>query len=317
MRIFIKLLMQAISLYVFVECKSERGDVRIDNNDFVPKSFRVESTVKDTAQLVHPDILVRNNMFYMAVTPYPNRGNDKYENPCIYISKDGRNFIESFPNANPIVPKPLYDHNDDPDIIFNESDNCFYIHYLETMRPDSQNLISLRSVDLKKWEKKTLIHFNLKKREPFIVSPSFIKHENQYYMFYVDLSKKGNSILFRSSSDLQNFEQTSAKKINIKLDSFHPWHLDVLTYNGNYYMLLDAYLDEFNNNKHSLLLYRSDDLLNWVYIDELISKSKPPISDFSYVYRSTGYIENNNLKVIYSFTSLDLKWHLGILNYKL
>jgi hypothetical protein len=53
--------------------------------------------------------------------------------------------------VNPLVPAPATDHNDDPDLRFDEATGEYAMLSLETRRPDSQSLVELRSRDLISW----------------------------------------------------------------------------------------------------------------------------------------------------------------------
>ena len=114
-------------------------------------------TYEKSGQIVHPDIQIREDppKYVLAFTPYPNT-NDKFENPSIVISDDGLHFHEEKEGLNPLVPAPTKDHNDDPDLTFHN--RVYQMLYLETVRPDYQNLMLLTSKDRINWNKEVFRH---------------------------------------------------------------------------------------------------------------------------------------------------------------
>lgn len=58
---------------------------------------------------------------------------------------------------NLLVPPPPYDHNDDPDLRRDPVSGKYELLYLETLRPDRQTLVALRSQDLVHWSRRDAI----------------------------------------------------------------------------------------------------------------------------------------------------------------
>lgn len=284
-------------------------------------------TFDGSGQLMHPDILFINDSgkisFFLTGTPYPDY-KDTFENPCIYKSSDGLNFYEPVPGINPLVATPSYDHNDDPDIHYDPSTNEFTIYYLETMRPDSQNVVRLIGAPGKLWNEKPVLHYDLKCEKKFILSPSFLKINSKknalfyvvkpadstqkYHVEYI-LSKKNNG--FKKSNYI-------TPALNIP-DSFHPWHLDVQTHNGRYYMLLDGFWGnepvwgEDNFNKYTLLLATSNDLRKWdVSPLNIVDCYGVNDAECKYVYRSTSLISGNIMVIWYSYVTKENVWKIGM-----
>ena len=117
-------------------------------------------------QAVHPDVLQpdsQKSQLLLSMTPYPF-ADGRYENPCILVSTDGLRFTEEVRGLNPLVPPPPIDHNDDPDLFF--TGGCYYIFFLETLRPRLQNLKLLRSIDRTTWTASTIATYNLDAARP-------------------------------------------------------------------------------------------------------------------------------------------------------
>ena len=100
------------------------------------------STYDGWNQVVHPDVVWNGNKLIMGITPYPFYW-DSLENPCLYTSNDGINFVDYQPKKNPLVPAPKIDHNCDPDVLFDQDSNLL-LYYLETLRPFQNNVVLLK-----------------------------------------------------------------------------------------------------------------------------------------------------------------------------
>ncbi|MFB6317162.1 hypothetical protein [Saccharicrinis sp. FJH54] len=270
-------------------------------------------TYDNSNQVVHPDILIDTFSIYMVLTPYPN-GNDKFENPCLYTSDDGINFI---PYAkNPIVDKPPYDHNCDPDIFTDASGNlCIY--YIETLKPEYNNLVLLfKKRNHDDFIKKVLIKYDFRARESFIVSPAFIRdlYQDTYHLFYVNLSAKPIfKIEYLTSDSLHQWNKNDPVTVNMAYpDNFRPWHIDITSDQGKYYLFINGIFGERNNNDLVVYLAESSDLENWNIMGQVLNSKKIPDNDMNYVYRSTGIIRNDVMVIWYSYVTKHNIWKMGL-----
>ena len=295
-------------------------------------------TYDGSGMVVHPDIIYNENTskkgeFILSLTPYPHF-NDSLENPCIYKSTDGINFIEPFSGLNPIVPAPANykknrNHNDDPDIFYDSRKKIYRIIYLNTMMPDKQFIKLISSADLLHWKESEILTFDLSNKEKFIVSPSIVAKGSKLYMFYVNKKTEGKyTVEFMKSRNIKGFRKNNATDIKIDLPAdITPWHLDIirnLSYDKHnsmskkYYMLLNAFaghIPEWNDNiqnQYLLFLAESNDLLKWKVKGKLIDCTDIKDNDCRYVYRSTGLMDNNMLVVWYSYTTWKPEWKIGL-----
>jgi hypothetical protein len=284
-------------------------------------------TYDGSGQLIHPDILTLNDSgkisFFLTGTPYPDY-HDSVENPCIYKSFDGLNFLEPDSGINPLVATPSYDHNDDPDIHYDTLTKQFIIYYLETMRPDSQNVVQLTGSPGKIWEKKTILHSDLKSEKKFILSPSFVEiNAEKNALFYVvkpaDSTQKYH-VEYILSAKNNEFKKSKYKTLTLDIpEYFHPWHLDVQKHNGRYYMLLNGFWGnepvwgEDNFNKYTLLLATSTDLKKWnISPVNIVDCYGIGDDECKYVYRSTSLISGNIMVIWYSYVTKENIWKIGM-----
>lgn len=160
-------------------------------------------TYDGSGQLVHPDVLVEatpdGTRAAMAITPYPY-SNNRFENPSL------------------LVPAPPIDHNDDPDLRRDPASGEYELFYLETLRPDRQTLVALRSRDLIGWTRRDAIVYDLARGEPFIVSPAaIVGDDGKTHMFYVDNLAMTTAITQLVSADGATWDPTTASRVAIDL----------------------------------------------------------------------------------------------------
>jgi hypothetical protein len=275
-------------------------------------------------QVVHPDIAFFPKkdfgyQFLMVITPYPY-SKDAFENPCLYAGNDGVTFVEPFDDINPLVNAPAYGFNDDPDIYYDSITGELKIYYLETMVPDSQNLICLSSDDSRNWQKNTAIHYDLSNGDDFVLSPAIIRVNDNYRIYYV--SKARNRIRYMESRDGINWNKDEWTEVETGLpDTLRPWHLNVFGDNNSYFIIWNGYAGHRENlhipYKNHIFLAKSKDLETWKFSDVPILKSSQDFHNSRKLYRSHALACGNTLAVWYSFSTTDGRWRLGFKKFAL
>ncbi|MDD5569964.1 MAG: hypothetical protein PHD97_02295 [Bacteroidales bacterium] len=326
-----------ILILVFCGCNKYFRNYSYDDNDALyeclsklPSDTILNIKSYDGSnQVMHPDICVfldsmGKTKFCMVLTPYPYQ-NAKVENPCIYISSDGLNFYEEKKNLNPLVATPAYDHNDDPDIFYDTLQKKYFIFYLETMRPDSQNIKLLESSDRVNWNSKTVVHYTLINSEKFVLSPAVTTGNcGKYFLFYVSRNESTarEKIQFFKSPKINEWDKNKFYKTNINLpDSFSPWHLNIIKYKSFYYMICNGYWGKEpfwkdpNIDKYTNLLFKSRNLKRWKFEKNILECKDIPSAECRYAYRSTGIICKNLMVIWYSYSDRQNRWYTGIKKY--
>ncbi len=262
------------------------------------------STYDGSGQAVHPDIILSNNIFYLAITPYPF-SNDSYENPCLYSSIDGLEFNPCV--SNPLVKTPKNGHNSDPDIFIDNS-GILNICYRESISNDADNIILLKNKGNLRFRSSTILHYPIIDPKNRVLSPSITYYQDQYYLFYM----RKYEIKYLTSSNLDSLDKTNEHDINIHMpENYRCWHVDVFKAQDTdeYYMLLHGYLGAYN---YSLTFATSTDLTNWTVQGEIINNDNLTDEEAWYVYRSTGIVNNNILVIWYSYRTYNNYWKLGL-----
>lgn len=258
-------------------------------------------TYDGSNQATHPDVIVERDAagpahVVMAMTPYPF-SDRRIENPSLVVSDDGMAFTPAPGAPSPLVPAPAYDHNNDPDLRRDPRTGEYELLYLETLRPDRQVLVALRSADLRAWTRRDAAVYDLKAAgTQFMVSPTVIEEPGQSHLFYVDtLSNK----LYRlSSADGVTWDPAHPTPVAIDLGKVTPWHVDVFRGEGAYGLLISGYDTAFAHQ--DLYLATSPDLTTWtVRPAPLLAHGDPALAVES-LYRATGVVEHGSLIVWYA-----------------
>lgn len=268
-------------------------------------------TYEHSGQAVHPDIVCgvpHSPVFVMAFTPYPFSV-DAYENPSIVVSDDGLHFRVEDKTVNPIVSQPFKDHNDDPDMFFR--DGKWKILYLETLRPETQNIRLLQSENRKDWTNTILKSTDLQGgRDPFVLSPACISDDSKTFIFYVNMNYQGHRIEYVTTGEKLSSNFSDWTPVDIDMRGLHPWHVDIIKGQNRYYMLISVVSkDKSNKNRYSLYIATSSDLLKWHLSEKKVLANS---------YRSTGFISGDDMYVYYSRQSgFFSPWKIGIYKIKL
>jgi len=287
-------------------------------------------TYDGSNQVVHPDILMHNGLFYLTITPYP-WSNVEHENPSFYSSADGVTFSPT--GVNPVVDHPKGGYNDDPDLIIDPLNGEFSIYYNETPKNyNKQYLALLRSPDGVDWtDHRKLVEFRTGRGEPFIVSPAVVYYAGHYFMFHVEVDADANThspntcsndphkhqIKVMFSEDGVTWDKHKDEGINIDFPAdFNPWHMNIVQGNGHFYMLVNGYHRGFCD-RHNLYLAVSDDLTNWHFINKPIVTASKDFYNSKIIYRSAGIVDGDNMYVYFSFYTYDRRWFLGLKHIRL
>jgi hypothetical protein len=187
-------------------------------------------TYDKSGQAVHPDIIYHpgnSHPFMLAFTPYPF-SIDRFENPSIVISDNGLCFFEEYPGLNPLAAAPPWDHNNDPDIFYYKNKLCMI--YLETLRPEKQNLVLLTHSGDGIWSSRIVHTDYFDAGDPMILSPAYAKINQQDYLFYVNTDFSRNRIQFVTINENFTPDYSSRQDIVINMQGLMPWHIDIIAY---------------------------------------------------------------------------------------
>ncbi len=195
------------------------------------------ATSDGSGQACHPDVVhipcgfgLRSWPYWMVCTPYPY-GNNKFENPELFVSYDG--LIWSVPEGvrNPLVPPPprLGDHNSDPDMLFYEGE--LWLFFRETVRsrnPNENSIHLTKSGDGIRWTPPVEVLSENSGTE--LLSPAVIHDGSNFIMWTVEVEPQNGELRLsrrNSTNGLSWSVATRCSVIGLEERRF-PWHIDVI-----------------------------------------------------------------------------------------
>src|SRR5262249_43111187 len=103
-----------------------------------PAFPQVTPTYDGSGQAVHPDVVSFPNAWHgyrcSSAVPQSRGGNDRSATPSILASTNGSTWAVPAGVANPLVPTPPCDHNNDTDMLYDAATDSLWMYYLETRR---------------------------------------------------------------------------------------------------------------------------------------------------------------------------------------
>jgi hypothetical protein len=261
-------------------------------------------TYDKSCQAVHPDMLYRpenSHPFMLAFTPYPF-SIGRFENPSITLSDNGLRFFEEYPGLNPLAAAPPRDHNNDPDMFYYKGQLCMV--YLETLRPEKQNLVLLTRSGGNRWSSRIVHTDYFDAGDPLIVSPVYARIQDRDYLFYVNTSHSPNRIQFVAIHD--NFAPDFSRRQDIAINTqgLTPWHIDIVPHDSSFFMLICCVRMEKKEKKYDLYSAVSDNGSLWDFSARMLMRN---------AYRATGFFMDDDMYIYYSKqTRFFLSWEIGI-----
>ena len=187
-------------------------------------------TFDGSRQTVHPDFVRTPDDWgayqqHLMLTPYPN-GTNKLENPSLFVSRTGNQWVPQADAMNPVVTPPDGSYLSDPDVLYVPSRREMWIYYRQV---DSRNRVLLvRSNNGIDWDKPTPV---LDVPNHMLISPSIVRRDDKnWYMWTVNGGLGGctdasSTVQLRHSVDGIKWE--SPTNIDLADGDLTPWHIEV------------------------------------------------------------------------------------------
>jgi hypothetical protein len=242
-----------------------------NRSDAVHHSILLNLQTSDgSGQATHPDVLYLpegfgegNWPYWMACTPYPNR-NAKFENPEIFVSRDGIHWRVPDGLSNPLVPSPSAtgDHHSDPDMVFHQG--CLWMFYRQTIRsktPNENRLFLMKSWDGLRWSSPVEVLSDNTGRE--LLSPAAIHDGHEFVMWTVEIIGVPFEIVRRTSVDGVTWGAPAKCKVTGLEAPRHPWHIDVIQESGRLSAVLVSCIGQGGSKSRIHYAFSEDGGLSW------------------------------------------------------
>lgn len=247
--------------------------------------------------------------YWMVMTP--NTGvSDSMENPSIYTSEDGINWLVPVGLTNPIAPRPPVGHNCDTDILYNSITNELWIYYVESDDLTRSYVKVIKSSDGLNWSTPQVV-VNDSRAKYSTLSPTvvYMHSMNKYYMWSVNTENTGwqnqnNFIERRESIDGINWSDP-IPVTNFIQPGYQIWHIFIryVPSKDEYWAIFAAYPNGSASTNTMLYYAKSIDGMNWTsYTKPALDKGNLDTWDDKEIYRSCFVYDSSNdmFKVWYS-----------------
>jgi hypothetical protein len=247
-------------------------------------------------QAVHPDVLYvpegwNGYQYWLSVSPFPNQ-KAQYEDPHIFASNDGINWVE--PGNNPVVPlvHPRQFEYSDADLVL--VDDILYLYYRLNNKHgssdysnDSTTLYRIASSDGVHWAHPQATSLTFTPSGTF-ASPAIIYENNKHILYYVDTLEDK---IYRLTSD-HGLNWTNQELV---IQMPNAWHIDVMKHDDTYIALINEGPDDGSK----IYYYTSQNGFNWTKQGPLLTPSKSGW-DSTRLYRASAVIQDNKFRLWYS-----------------
>jgi hypothetical protein len=286
-----------------------------DNNLIFPGI----DVIQGDFSVVHPSVVYYENgwnghKYWMAINPYP-KSQASYENPWIYCSKDGVDWVQPEGIVNPIAPEPT-DAKFSSDVHLVKDVDGKTLHCIS--REYDIPRVKLRvfsSIDGVTW---TGGHIILDREDYDFASPCVLYEDGKYRMYAVDVKNDEdlNRIeIYESESMTSPFVRVGETYVTGVPEGRELWHMEIRKINGLYVLIYSESSATSDGVGGKFRLAKSHDLVTWdVYEDELLHRMGD--NDWrSDAYKSTFLLAEENgklfFKLWYGTSVSNSDWYVG------
>lgn len=249
--------------------------------------------------------------YWMAATPYVGY-NEVIENPCIYASNDGENWVVPTGVTNPLSPAPVGDeigkwHNSDTYLIYRADIKRLEIWWRKRYRTPVEEEVILRrtSTNGTEWTPTEEL-FRIKGISGDALSPigNYDNNLNIYHCFTIKAQGGDTSITdylryYKADGEAKNWSHVKDIELSFEdgreREGWRIWHGDVKKIDGGFEAVLTAGNESTAVNMH-LFYARSADGVNWSPLTEILSNSSPV--DAKNIYHAS-ILKTDNEQIIY------------------
>lgn len=271
-------------------------------------------------ETVHPKVLYVPDAFcgykyLMSITPFP-LGIEIFENPEFLVSMDGITWKPCGKSPVVAAPSDWIGYNSDPALFYENGTAYLIYRRVEYIKKyGNVKIFIISTKDGVAWtEPQTLINQTNEKHDlALMMSPSLIKSNGKYHMWYVDGLKGNFRVMYAVSDTLCVWKDFQPLNLNLPRD-LEPWHIDVTEHNGKFIMSLcvqsrNDYINNMHKSRRKIIFAKSvDSGASWKMLNY---KLEPGTSNFceQTLYKpSLVFGKNNEAFLYYSGQDTDTHW---------
>lgn len=277
----------------------------------------VVPTYEGSGQTIHPSMLYFKDgwngyNFWLGITPYPN-SNDAAENPSVFASNDGINWVVPYSTPNPLdrtTDVNTY-YLSDTQLVYRKDLNRLEIWYRKYSSKTSlvQEVIYRRTTtDGSTWTDVEELHSITGGNGAVLLSPTAI-YEDGIYKIWVS---GYNDICYYTSTDGKNWNLVNSAVLPRSTAGFH---IAVTRTNNGYVMLGHLQGSSPTDKSAQGIVYTfSEDGINWGEPKKILTVSNNADAfDYNQLYRPQLTVGDGKYYLVYSGRNNKNEWHTGIL----
>lgn len=332
------LLPEGIRSNIFRRCNRCQRDLTIEayDDDYRPQRPEAPLHLLDLSctsgfgENVHPDVLYVPDGFgpggwryLMACTQLP-QGVEYFENPEFLVSMDGIDWRLQDGGASPVVgaPDSWIGYNSDPSLYLEEGElSLFYRDYHAYSGFAVVRLLVKKTYDAISWSApETVLSYKRPVKDvAIIMSPTIVKLERNYYMWYVWRDSAGRHRIYRMEApNLTDWSSPKLVTIDGLPDKEEPWHSDVaIASDGSLVMALCSFPLDLPNNKRILICQdHCSKGLAWDFSGNFIERGSHNFGEKS-LYRPSIVLNSPTPRPYYSGQDEQDHWQMACMDINL
>ncbi len=309
-------------------------DFGLESPAATPLNFPVPLTVPTydgSGEAVHPDVLWfparwHGWEYWMAFSPYP-RGMQKYENPSIVVSHDGRSWQVPAGMVNPIInPARRRSYNSDPDLSYDARNDRLVLLNREVR--GGFNLVSmLTSPDGVSWSAPRTM---FRRPNHGMISPALVlSPTGGATIWYVDAGSKAcrkrvtRIARQEVSAGALNFSApdrgwSAPRVVGLVQPGYFIWHLDVswIAAKQEYWAVYPAYAAK-GCGARDLFFARSRDGITWTTYQTPVLRHEDERWTSAMLYRAALLYDASRdaVRIFLSASAPGPEWRLGYVEF--
>lgn len=277
----------------------------------------VVPTYEGSGQTIHPSMLYFKDgwngyNFWLGITPYPN-SNDAAENPSVFASNDGINWVVPYNTPNPLdrtTDVNTYYLSDTQLVYRKDLDRLeiWYRKYSSTTSLVQEVIYRRTTTDGSTWTDVEELHSITGGNGAVLLSPTAI-YEDGIYKIWVS---GYNDICYFTSIDGKNWNLVNSAILPRSTAGFH---IAVTRTNNGYVMLGHLQGTSPSDKSAQGIVYTfSEDGINWGEPKKILTVSNNADAfDYNQLYRPQLTVGDGKYYLVYSGRNNKNEWHTGIL----
>ena len=258
------------------------------------------------SQNTHPSVIYQYGEYVLAASPFPFSDALK-ENPCIYTSDDGIDFL--IKGNQPLALPTAESYLSDPEILF--KDGRYLLYYRESLYKEKITKIYKRcSKDLTDWTKPETI---FETTESFL-SPSVLSHNGTDYVYAVNICQEGSKLCRYTEKDGKIRSDYEVLTVEGLPEGKILWHIDIEIIDGKFIAVFTLSTDKNGKNSKIYFATGNNDGSKWEIVKKIDLCQKEE-KYFKSIYKASILDIEKTIKIFVAAMNKKNAWHIYTIDF--